>query len=103
MIKYLTEFIGTFIFLSVILASGGEAVPIGIGLMAAVYFGGKISGGHFNPAVSIMNYFSGSLQQDDLPFYVIAQIAGGLAALYIFNEFNGAALKGGAVVVASTQ
>ena len=53
MIKYLVEFIGTFMFLSVIL-SQGQALPIVIALAAAIYFGGAISGGHFNPAVSFM-------------------------------------------------
>ena len=41
MINYLVEFIGTFIFLSVILTSG-EAIPIGVALAAVILFGGKI-------------------------------------------------------------
>ena len=83
MIKYLVEFIGTFVFLSVILAVG-KPIPIAVGLLAAIYFGGHISGGHFNPAVSVMMYLKENLSANDLPMYVIAQVAGGAVAHY-FN------------------
>lgn len=83
--KYLVEFIGTFIFLSVILTKG-EAIPIGIALTTAIFFGGKISGGNFNPAVSIMMYLKGSLKGADLPMYVIAQVLGGVCALCLHKK-----------------
>jgi len=88
MIKYLTEFIGTFIFLSVILATG-QALPIGAALAVAIWFGGSISGGHFNPAVSTMMLAKGKLSLTDYPWYVLAQILGGLAALYFFQSAGG--------------
>ena len=50
--KYLVEFVGTFIFLSVILTQG-KPIPIAVALLAVIYFGGAISGGHFNPAVTL--------------------------------------------------
>ena len=53
----LLEFIGTFIFLSVILGTG-EVLPIAIALAAAIFFGGKYSGGNFNPAVSFMMFLN---------------------------------------------
>ena len=81
MLSYIVEFIGTFIFLSVILRVG-EPIPIVVGLLAAIYFGGSISGGHFNPAVSFMMFLKNSLSATDLPVYVLAQLAGGAAALY---------------------
>jgi len=43
--------------------------------------GGKISGGHFNPAVSVMMWRNGKLKMSDLAPYVIAQVLGGLVAL----------------------
>ena len=55
MIPYLVEALGTFIFLSVIVAVG-KPIPIAIALAAVIYFGGAISGGHFNPAVSVMMF-----------------------------------------------
>lgn len=83
--KYLVEFIGTFIFLSVILTKG-EAIPIGIALATAIFFGGKVSGGNFNPAVSIMMFLKGTLKGKDLPGYIIAQVLGGVCALCLHTK-----------------
>ena len=82
--KYLVEFVGTFIFLSVILTQG-KPIPIAVALLAAIYFGGAVSGGNFNPAVSVMMYFKKALSGFDLPFYIIAQVLGGLLALQFSN------------------
>ena len=76
------EFIGTFIFLSVIL-SQGQALPIGIALMAVIYFGGGISGGHFNPAVSVMQLVDKKVTPITAIVYIVAQVLAGLAA-YLF-------------------
>ncbi len=86
MIKYLVEFLGTFVFLSVIL-SQGQALPIVIALAAVIFFGGSISGGHFNPAVSFMMHLKNVLPLEDFLFYVVSQMAGGFAALMFFNNF----------------
>jgi aquaporin Z len=83
--KYLVEFIGTFIFLSVIL-SKGEAIPIGVALATAIFFGGKISGGHFNPAVSAMMHLHGKINTEDLIAYMVAQFLGGVGALCFFKK-----------------
>jgi len=56
-------------------------------LLAAIYFGGSISGGHFNPAVSIMMFVKGNLPADMTILYIIAQITGGLGALVLNNFF----------------
>jgi aquaporin Z len=54
--KLLTEFAGTFVFLTAIALSGraGALAPLAIGLTltAMVYMGGHVSGAHYNPAVS---------------------------------------------------
>ncbi len=81
MMKYVAEFLGTFIFTSVILAVA-EPIPIAVALLAAIYFGGKVSGAHYNPAVSVMMYLNKSLSARDLPMYVVAQVGGACAALY---------------------
>ena len=80
MLKYLVEFIGTFIFLSVILTSG-EAIPIGVALTAVIFFGGAISGGNYNPAVSISMFLNNKLSQVDTIAYIAAQVAGAAAAV----------------------
>lgn len=78
--KLLTEFVGTFIFLGVILTTG-QAFPIGLALATAIYFGGSISGGHFNPAVTIMMLFGKKINVQEAMFYIIAQVIGGLCVL----------------------
>ena len=94
----LAEMLGTFLFFSVILSTVSSdknecsssflaPIAIAVGLLAAIYFGGKISGGHFNPAVSIMMYVKGKLAGDITILYIAAQILGGLVALMINNIF----------------
>jgi glycerol uptake facilitator-like aquaporin len=52
-----------------------------IGLLAAIYFGGHISGGHFNPAVTTMMLAKGDITLERFIAYVSAQVLGALAAL----------------------
>jgi aquaporin Z len=82
------EFLGTFFFLTVILAKG-EAIPIVIGLLASIYAFGGLSGGHFNPAVSVMFLAKGhsDFTVSSFVLYVIAQSLGGLAAL-AFSDYS---------------
>jgi glycerol uptake facilitator-like aquaporin len=82
MIKYLVEFLGTLFFLFTILASG-NAFAIGLALAIAILVGGPISGGNFNPAVSVMMTVAGKLSKKDLLPYILAQVAGGLTALQL--------------------
>lgn len=89
--NYLTEFVGTFIFLSVILACSdapviSKALPIGLALAVVVYFGGGVSGGHFNPAVSTMVLVKGGISIETWVGYVIAQVLGGLLALMWYKS-----------------
>ena len=87
--KYFVEFLGTMFFLFVILISGKigpselQPVIIGTGLAISIFVGGKISGGNFNPAVSVMMTAANKLSTSDLLPYIIAQILGGLAALQL--------------------
>jgi aquaporin Z len=83
--KIFGEFIGTFVFLSVILATG-EAIPIAIALAASIYFCGHLTGGHFNPAVSTMFFAKGSITWELWTFYVVAQVLGGLVALLWWSK-----------------
>lgn len=90
--KALVEFIGTFILISVILAAiRPEAnislapIAIGVALSAAIFFGGAISGGHFNPAVTLMSTMNGSMEWRLAAFYVIAQLLGASAAVGLYK------------------
>ena len=83
--KLLAEFLGTMFFLYVILATG-DAVAIGLALMIVIFILGKVSGGNFNPAVSVMPAMAGKLSMKDLAPYVVAQVLGGLAALELYKR-----------------
>ena len=82
--KYLVEFFGTCFFLYVILATGNW-IAIGAALAVAVYAGQKISGGNYNPAVTIMMASAGKLPKEDIIPYIVAQVGGGLAALELYR------------------
>lgn len=80
-----TEAIGTFfLVLSVGLCVNGDAAlaPLAVGatLMVMVYAGGRISGGHYNPAVSLGAAIRGALPMGQLVPYWVAQFAGAIVA-----------------------
>ena len=85
LIKALVELIGTFVFLSVILSSVGNPTSIGIALAAMILFGGAISGGHFNPAVTFMTTLNGSIDTTQAIVYVIVQLIGASLALKFYK------------------
>ncbi len=85
--KCLVEFIGTFFLVLTIgltLFSKGSGIipPVAIGfvLMVMVYAGGHISGGHYNPAVSLAAAIRGALPWKDFAPYFGSQLFGGLIA-----------------------
>jgi len=80
-VQALVELIGTFVFLSVILSTQGNAIAVGVALATAIYFGGSISGGHFNPAVTFMQTMNGKLEYSTALVYVIVQLIGAWSAL----------------------
>jgi len=82
--KLLVEFLGT-VFLLFVIISTGNGLAAGAALAIAITIGGPISGGHFNPAVTIMMTVAGKLSTKDALPYILAQISGGLAA-YELNK-----------------
>jgi aquaporin Z len=92
--KYLTEFIGTFflclvIGLTVIREFPTPAFPIGVTLMVMVYMGGHISGGHYNPAVSVAALMRGALPSGQFVPYVVSQFLGAIAAGMLTGVLTG--------------
>jgi len=92
--NYLTEFLGTFFLvltvgLTVIAQSPFAPLAIGASLMIMVYMGGHISGGHYNPAVSLSAMLRGALPASQYAPYVIAQVAGALVAALIAYVITG--------------
>lgn len=101
--KYLTEFLGTFFLVFTVLAAiatAGALAPLAVGgvLAVMVYAGGHVSGGHYNPAVSLAALVRGRLAAPELPGYLAAQFTGaiGAAALggWIFAHRTGAQWTG---------
>ena len=83
--KYLVEFLGT-TFLAFIILTTGNYLAIGAALALADLIGGPISGaGAFNPAVAIAFLFSGKIHSNDIVPYIVAEVAGGLAAFELFK------------------
>ncbi|KQO63119.1 porin [Curtobacterium sp. Leaf261] len=58
----------------------GVALAFGLTVMAGIYAVGHISGGHFNPAVTVGLALAGRTEWRHVPGYVVAQIVGGLVA-----------------------
>jgi len=85
--KYLAEFAGTLFFVYVILATGNP-LAIGAALALVILLASKVSGGHVNPAVSIVMASAGRISTSDLVPYCIAQILGGLVALELYKRYN---------------
>ncbi|MFH1197403.1 MAG: aquaporin [bacterium] len=83
--KYIAEFIGTF-FLVLITGLTGSPIAIGLVFGVLIYWGSNISGGHFNPAISLAVVIKGGIKISDFIYYSVAQILGALfASLVIFS------------------
>jgi aquaporin Z len=92
--KYLAEFLGTFWLVlggcgSAVLAAAfpdggigllGVSLAFGLTVVTMVYAIGHISGAHLNPAVSIGLWAGGRFPARQLPPYIVAQVAGAIAA-----------------------
>lgn len=93
--KYLVEFIGTFFLVltvgcTVIDKGAGPLAPLAIGaaLMVMIFAGGHISGGHYNPAVTLGVWMRGKCDTKDLVPYWVAQIVGAVIAAFIVRFFK---------------
>lgn len=58
----------------------GVALAFGLTVLTMAYAVGHISGGHFNPAVTLGLWAGGRISFSDVIPYIISQVAGGLAA-----------------------
>ena len=94
--KFLTELIGTFFLvctvgMTVIAPGAGDLAPLAIGasLMVMIFAGGHVSGGHYNPAVTLAMFIRGRCNSDDIFRYWIAQILGAAAAAAVVLFLKG--------------
>jgi aquaporin Z len=70
------EFVGTSLLISAV--AFGTPLLIIAALAIAISFGGKISGGHFNPAVTVYQFIVGHISLSKAFMYILAQLAAGL-------------------------
>ena len=84
--KCIVEFIGTFFLVFVIGCVSSQAhallgpLAIGAALMVMIFAGGHISGGHYNPAVTLGAWIRGACTGIDAGFYVVVQVIGAVVA-----------------------
>jgi aquaporin Z len=88
--KYLVEFIGTFFLVftvGIAVRNNAPFAPFAIGsmLMVMIFAGGHISGGHFNPAVTLAAFLRGRCDKKDVIPYWVAQFAAGFVAAILVN------------------
>jgi len=90
--KLLMECVGT---MFLVLAVGLTGNPLAIGLMLAVmiYVGGHVSGGHYNPAVSLAVMLRGKLGGAALGAYMVAQLLGAMVAAILIVVLTGSFLS----------
>jgi aquaporin Z len=103
--KLAAEFVGTFWLVlggcgSAVIAAGfpevgiglvGVSFAFGLTVLTAAYSLGPVSGGHFNPAVTVGLWAGGRFEAAQVISYVIAQVAGGIAGaavLYLIASGN---------------
>ena len=88
------EFVGTFLLVAAVLGAAlfsfgnagilGVALSIGLTVMATAYAIGHVSGGHYNPAVTLGLVTAGRFEAANAMGYIIAQVLGGAAAAFTF-------------------
>jgi aquaporin Z len=103
--KLLAEFFGTFWLVfggcgSAVIAAAfpevgigllGVSLAFGLTVLTMAYAVGHISGGHFNPAVSIGLTVAGKFSASELPGYIVAQVLGAIAAAGLLYVVAGGA------------
>src|SRR2546430_3357315 len=91
--KYIVEFIGTFFLVLTVGCTGigagaGVIAPLAIGaaLMVMVFAGGHISGGHYNPAVTLGVLIRGKVKPADvIPYWIVQFLAAAIAAFLVIK------------------
>jgi len=101
MLKFISEFIGTFFLVAVVVGSGimaenlsggndgvalmGNTIATGAILFVLIKMFGPISGAHFNPAVSLIFFLRKELAGYDFLIYIINQVIGGILAVFLIH------------------
>ncbi len=84
---FLAEYVGTFLLVLSILATGNHLF-IAAAFLAAITIAGAVSGGHINPVVSLVMFMKGTIQGSQLMVYIPAQVAGALTAFLAYRAMR---------------
>ncbi|MGE3973705.1 MAG: aquaporin [Bdellovibrionales bacterium] len=103
--KYIAEFLGTAFLLAIVAGSGimGEnlsqgnaaiallanAIATGAGLFVLIQCVGPISGAHFNPAVTLVEFFWRRIEKHEALLYCLAQLLGALTGIFVAHLMFG--------------
>ena len=90
---FLFEMLGTFFLVFVIAISSGNVVAAAAILAIMIYAGGPVSGGHFNPAVTLGVTMLGKLSVNKMWQYWTAQFLGSLIAVGLVHLMSGVVLN----------
>ena len=85
--ELLIEYVGTVFFLYVIIITGNP-LAIGAALALAAYIAGPISGGNFNPAVTVLMTLAGKQNPALLIPYIAVQILGALTVFELYKRLR---------------
>ncbi len=104
--KYVVECIGTFFLVLTIgmtviqpgLPEGFAPLAIGSALAVMICAGGHVSGGHFNPAVTLAVWIRGKCDTKDVFGYMAAQVGGATLAAFSVSFLKGNPTVTGKVV-----
>ncbi len=107
--KGLAEFLGTFVLVlfgtGVAVMSGGDrlitALAFGLSVVLMAFAVGHVSGGHFNPAVSLTMFLKKKISSIDLGLYVVSQVLGAIVGSALLVLFLGSNAALGATLVSS--
>ena len=101
---YLSEYLGTTFLLMIVVGSGimgqslsdndsitllANTIATGAGLIVLIWMFGKISGAHFNPAVSVVMFANGELSSRDFILYGLLQVSGAISGTLLANYMFG--------------
>ena len=101
---YLSEYLGTTFLLMIVVGSGimgqslsdndsitllANTIATGSGLIVLIWMFGKISGAHFNPAVSVVIFANGELSSRNFILYGLLQVSGAISGTLLANYMFG--------------
>ena len=102
--KYVSELLGSFFLVLTVVGSGimgqslsdndsitllANTIATGAGLIVLIWMFGKISGAHFNPAVSVVMFANGELSSRNFILYGLLQVSGAISGTLLANYMFG--------------